>query len=312
MIIHHISKETGLNEDYLAKVIRTASHHYKFYEIEKRTGGKRKIFHPSKELKFIQRWLIKNLLNFLPIHDSVYSYRKNRNTFQLAKKHKNKNYLLRIDFKDFFPSIKGKDISFLINKNIDCFPYPLSSDDIHIIRLITCKDDSITIGAPSSPIISNSILYNFDKYWDNQCQQKGVTFTRYADDLYFSTSKKNVLEPLLTELTNDLKKRTSPKLEINKKKTMFSSRKHQKRVAGLILTSTKEISIGREKKRSIKSLVYKFINNDLDIDKTNYLAGYLAYINSVEPKFTHSLRRKYSDEIINKILNNPNLKKGTP
>jgi hypothetical protein len=74
-------------------------------------------------------------------------------------------------------------------------------------------------------------------------------------------------------------------------------------VTGLILTSNGRISIGRNKKRTIKSMVYKHINNQLEPNEESYLQGYLSYINSVEPSFIQSLKKKYTAEIILKLMN---------
>ena len=164
--------------------------------------------------------------------------------------------------------------------------------------MLVTKDGHLTIGAPSSPILSNSVMFEFDEYWSVRCNENDIVYTRYSDDLYFSTNKANVLKDTLRELRRDLALRTSPKLHVNDKKTVFTSRKRMRLVTGLILTSDKRLSLGRKRKRWIKSLVFEYINGRLAQEKLAYLQGIIAYARSVEPRFVGSLSRKYGGEAL--------------
>lgn len=298
MILKGIAVKTGLGIDYLARLAGSASHRYKTYSIPKRKGGFRKIHHPSRPLKFIQRWLVDNLFKYLPIHDAVYSYRSGRGIKDLADLHVRNNYLLRVDFQDFFPSISGSDVTRLLSTNKHRFPITFSAEDYQLITSFVCRDNQLTIGAPSSPIISNAIMYDFDAQWFEKSRQIGVTYARYADDLYFSTNVPNTLQDLLRDLQFDLQQRESPRLRINESKTVFTSRKRRRAVTGLVLTSTNEISVGRVRKRYVKSLVYKFAQNILEEEKVAYLRGYLSYIQAVEPSFFKRLVEKYGTDVL--------------
>lgn len=302
MIIERISRSTGLERDYLHKLVRSASYRYKTYPIRKRTGGFRQIAHPSAELKLIQRWLVENVFSHFPVHDSVYSYRKGIGIRDLATLHMRKNYLLRIDFVNFFPSIKGIDVSKLVRRYTNLVPFNLSEKDTKIIRAIVCRHDHLTIGAPSSPSITNTILYGLDVLCFEKAQQKRVVYSRYADDIYFSCNKKEVLGGIYSEFKNDLRTLKTPKLKINEDKIIFTSRKHTRIVTGLFLTSDKKISIGRSKKRYIRAMVHRFTQGQLDEKEIAYLRGFLAYVKSVEPVFLTRLRRKYGSEKIGDIL----------
>lgn len=303
MIIQKIASDTGLQAVYLRRITKTASHRYMSYSIRKRTTGMRPIDHPAAELKLLQSWLARNILNLLPVHEAVFSYRKGTNIRDLAKFHQKKNYLLRVDFRDFFPSITGADVVQLLRKNFALFSFPLSRHDQEIVRSIVCKDDHLTIGAPSSPVISNALMFNFDSSWFNRSQEQKVVYSRYADDLFFSTNKSNTLEAILRELRTDLKQRKHPHLTVNDQKTVFTSRKRRRLVTGLVLTSDKKISISRHKKRLIRSMVCRFANGQLDGEESAYLRGYLAFVKSVEPSYLKRLRKKYGARVINDIKN---------
>ena len=165
-----------------------------------------------------------------------------------------------MDFRNFFPSIKGHDITALLLANRARFGnIELTDDDITFIRQIVCRkredgSDALTIGAPTSPHLSNTVMFDFDQI-RFELQQMGVTYTRYADDLYFSTNRPNVLTGVLEDVRGFLLNGFRPQLTINDPKTAFSSRKRRRLAAGPVLTSDRKISIGRHKKRMIKAQV---------------------------------------------------------
>ena len=302
MIIRKIKESTGLDSEYIYKLIRTANHRYKIYKIPKKTGGERTISHPSRELKLLQRWTVDNIFIHFPVHDSVYSYRIGRGIRDLALLHKKNKYLLKIDFSDFFPSIKNYDVSLLIKNNANNIPFVVSEKDRGIICSIVCKNGCLTIGAPSSPIITNAILYNFDTLCLKKAKKKNVIYSRYSDDIYFSTNKQGVLEEIYEEVKNDLKRLKSPNISINDSKTVFSSKKYKRVITGLVITPENKVSIGRKKKRYIKGLVHKFNTNTITPAKLAYLKGFLSYVNAVEPIFLKHLKQKFGEETISNII----------
>lgn len=305
MIAALISQSTGLPVTYVQRLARTASHRYKSYLIPKRTGGTRTIDHPSRKLKFLQRWLVDNVFARLPVHDAVYSYKEDLSIKDHAAVHLKRKYLLRVDFKNFFPSIRGEDVRRLVKKNRSLLPFRVSDEDLSLISLLVCKNDRLTIGSPSSPSISNAIMYDFDRLLCISCKKAHIIYSRYADDLYFSTNRANVLRPFLATLEKYLESMSSPRLSFNDAKTEFVSRKRKCVVTGLVLTSDRNISIGREKKRVIRSMIYRFQQGRLDGEQKKYLTGYLAYINSVEPSFIKALGMKFGIDVLNRITPRP-------
>lgn len=275
-----------------------ASRKYKTYSIKKRNGGLRTINHPSRELKKYQRILSKLIFSKLPTHKAVFSYKKGISIKDLAQEHKNNRFLLRIDFKDFFPSLTSKNIRELLEKNLDSFNFELSKDDITLINNIVCKSNKLTIGAPTSPIISNALLYDFD--CEMNSFSKEITYSRYADDLYFSSNTPDLLQNIIPHIKNFLLN-YKIKLQINENKNIYTSKKHKRCITGLVLTSENKISIGREKKKYLKSLIFKYIKNNITSEELTYLKGYLSFVQSVEESFLENLIKKYNLEIIKEI-----------
>lgn len=307
MILDHLTQLTGLTDAELGIIIRTASRRYKTYTIAKRNGiGRRPISHPSPEVKFLQSWISENVFELLPIHDAVMSYRKNLSIRDNASAHREQNYLLKLDFREFFTSITANDIKNLLTRNAPKVRHICAlPDDLNLITSLVCKNGALTIGAPSSPAISNVILFDFDQSVARKCAEMQVVYTRYADDLAFSTNEPNLLSEILGFVKLELARLDSPRISLNDEKTSFTSRKRRRQLTGLILTSDNKVSIGRKKKREIRSLIFKYMNNDLSAEQVAYLKGYLAFIQAVEPNFITSIKSKYGPDILDRLKTEP-------
>jgi hypothetical protein len=294
MILERMATQLVLRQDFLLKLAHTASHRYKEYKIPKRTGGERTIHHPARELKLLQYWLLKHVLVGLPVHPLATAYRKESSIRMNAAKHVANNYLLRVDFQDFFHSLDGLDVVNVIEANRHSLAdVELTDEDINFIRQIVCRFDSLTIGAPTSPLLSNAIMFDFDTQWSRAVEPLEVAYTRYADDLYFSTNRPNVLRGILQSLRDSLDTGVRPILKINEKKTSFSSRRYKRLATGLVLTSERRLSIGRHKKRMLKSLVNSLKHKTLEPSQITKLRGWIAYVRFIEPEFVASLQRKH-------------------
>ena len=302
MILKRIENETGVPQDDIRKIVLTANYRYKTYRIRKRTHGSRVIDHPTPDLKFLQRWLNRNIFRFLLVHKNALGYRRGISIADNAKLHRANNYLLKIDFSDFFPSLKDSDVKLILERQAAEQMPALIESDIDTILHIVCKHGALSIGAPSSPILSNAILFDFDCCVTELCQANHVAYSRYADDLFLSTDQPNQLADILKAIRTDLRNRSSPRLTINEDKTVFTSKKRRRVAAGLVLTSEGRLSIGRNKKRSIRTLIHLYSTGMLPPDDISYLRGYLAFVNSVEPVFLKRVRQKYGDKTINDLL----------
>jgi hypothetical protein len=294
MIVEAIANRTGLSVDFVHRLVRTASHRYKTYTIGKRNGGTRQIEHPAKELKLVQRWLSDRIFTFLPVHAAATAYRPGSTILANALLHVSNNYLLKIDFRDFFYSLKSADVRETLRRNSETLPLGLmADDDIEAIVRLVCRGGALTIGAPSSPALSNAIMYDFDVRWANECASRGIVYSRYADDLFFSTDEPGILSKLLADLQGDIVDRRSPQLTVNDSKTVNTSRKRRRVVAGLVLTSERRVSLGRERKRQIRSSVFKHSRQLLDEQAISRLRGVLAFARAIEPDFVRMLEQKY-------------------
>lgn len=293
MLIKRMADSLRISEKFVLSVANNADHLYKEYRIDKKTGGTRTIHHPAKRLKVLQRWLTIHFIASLPVHRSATAYRIGMSIRDNAEIHRKHNYMLRIDMEEFFPSLRDVDVRRVLSAHAGKFNPKLSRQDIVLISKIVCRSRRLTIGAPSSPALSNAILYEFDVYWHRLCARRGVSYSRYADDIVLSTDSQNILGEIYERMIKTINRTGNLNLKINTKKTVFTSKKHFKKVTGLVITPTEQISIGRSRKREIRTLLYLHLNGRLDQLRQDYLHGLIAFAHAVEPSFVESLRRKF-------------------
>ena len=287
--------------DYL---IRSASHRYKVYSVPKRSGrGVRVIAQPAKEIKRLQYWVMKELFPAFAVHPAAAAYVKGKNILQNAQAHAANPYLLKLDFKDFFPSIKGDDfVAYMRSIGSE-----LSPDDVERLKLLLLwrpKGEvslQLSIGAPSSPHLSNAIMFNFDSKTQAYCQSVGVSYTRYADDLTFSMREKSLRGAVLNEVSHIVAELPFPHLQINEDKTIYGSKAHRRTVTGLTLANDGAVSMGRNRKRLIRAKIHHFASGSLTTDQKDELRGILAFAKNVEPDFIRRMEHKYGAEVFRSI-----------
>jgi len=301
-----LCERLSLSRQEISLFALSAPKKYKIYTIPKRTSGTRVIAHPSKKLKIFQRVLLERLSSVLPVHPAALAYRKGLGIKDNAELHKNGRFLLKMDFQNFFPSITPKLFFEILNDLEIVF----NKDDEYLFRqLLFCnmsKTDGgnlrLSIGAPSSPFVSNFIMFKFDEAMHAQCKSKGITYTRYADDLIFSTNVKNVLFEVPNVVSSMLNDFLKGYIFINDAKTLFSSKAHNRHVTGITLTNQGTISVGRKRKRYLSSMIHKFSLGELPADDMSYLKGLLSFVVDVEPEFKKRMICKYSLTIVDSII----------
>ncbi|WP_405419810.1 retron St85 family RNA-directed DNA polymerase [Marinobacter flavimaris] len=294
--INEVSKNISIPSGELSRYAKTCPRRYKVYYIRKRNGkGLREIAQPAAPVKKLQREALEVLKPVLPIHDSAMAYREGRSIVDNADRHKSNPYILKMDFRNFFPSIRPEDFISVLEKNVG----EVDSTDLNFFTNLFFRSVNenlgyrLSIGAPSSPFISNCIMFEFDSAMSKECERLNVTYTRYADDLTFSTAKKGELFGFPDLVREILITTPSPDLEVNNEKTVFSSKKHNRHVTGLVLTNDGNVSLGRTKKREIRSLIYHYKNGHLDNDQIEKLIGTVAFARQVEPDFWRRIKLKY-------------------
>lgn len=301
----HLSDELGITGHDVARLLFRAPYTYKRYTIPKKNGGVRYIAQPAKETKIIQHFMMDEWFSKLPIHECAAAYKDGASIKDNAGRHAGSIYISKFDFVNFFGSITESNVKSILSQ---AFAGQLSEKSIADMARMSCIRDEITgrlalsIGAPSSPVLSNAVMFNFDTVVNQWCSERDIKYSRYADDLTFSCNKKGATFLAEEFIEGTLKELPEPLLSLNANKTIHASKKNQRRVTGLILTNDGKVSIGRDRKRLISAMVHRFSRGELDDKSIGNLQGLLGFAQDVEPLFVARLRGKYSSRVITDLM----------
>ncbi|SOB56992.1 conserved protein of unknown function [Pseudodesulfovibrio profundus] len=295
-LISKISSDLLIPVENLRYIIRTSPYRYKKYSIPKRRGrGVRSIAQPAKEVKKLQYWVIKNVLSKYPVHPAATAYKKESSILQNAEIHLDSRCLLKLDFEDFFPSILATDIVHFFEKG----SLEFDEEEVNALASILSwartrtAERVVAIGAPSSPMLTNIMLYDFDSVVRRWCDETKINYTRYADDISLSGDSKESLAEAKRKIAELLEEMNSPRLSLNNDKTVFAMKPFRRFVTGLYLSNEDKISLGRDKKRAIRAKVHHFVNGKFNQDQIQHLRGVIAFARSVEPEFVERLENKF-------------------
>ena len=274
---------------------------YKTFRLQKKTGGERVINAPSDKLKQIQRNLSDLLLNCIDNINSAgkkkstlsHGFVRERSIITNAEMHKKTKNVLNIDLEDFFGSFNfGRVRGFFIkNKN-----FLLSQDVATTIAQIACFNNELPQGSPCSPVITNLITHSLDIRLASLAKNYSCKYTRYADDITFST-RESIFPEKIMKRDGDLFT-PSPKLiyeisrsgfKINHKKTRIQFKDSRQDVTGLVVN--KKVGVKKEYRQITKSMCNSLFHtgnftkliNGMHVDGSlNELEGRLNFIDSID------------------------------
>ena len=212
--------------------------------IPKRSGGERNLSIPCATLKYIQRWILDNVLYNMFISQYSMAFVKSKSILTNAQVHLGSEAILNMDIKDFFPSIP-----FL--KVYQLFRYYGYTKEVSYLftRLCTYKD-ALPQGSPTSPYLSNLVCFKLDIRLSILAQKYCAKYTRYADDMTFSGSKSiHKLIPIVIEILSD------EGFEINSQKTRFTDKAQRQEITGLNINSGK-VNVPRSYIRKFEQEIY--------------------------------------------------------
>lgn len=265
--------------------VRGVNNLYTSFEIRKKNGGVRKIKAPLEELKDIQRKLAEALYKHNKKagkkNNLSHAFEKNKNIITNAKIHRNKRLILNIDLENFFESFHFGRVRGFFTKNKN---FLLPSEVATVIAQLSCYEGKLPQGAPTSPIISNLICGILDYRLLKVAKKYKLNYTRYADDLTFSTNDKN-FPNLQTKFHEEISKELiQAGFKINEKKTRLQYKDSRQVVTGLVVN--RKINVNRifyKETRAMAHQLYKQGNFKINgkYANLNQLEGRFAFINQL-------------------------------
>lgn len=262
---------------------------YNTLEIPKKNGDTRTICVPNKNLKKVQKKLYNKLSTY---YDEIktqnnftskisHGFEKNRSIVTNAEVHKNKRYVVNLDLLVFFPSINfGRVRSYFIKNNY----FEINDDIATILAQLTCYKGTLPQGASTSPLIANMICNIMDIRILKIAKKYRLDYTRYADDLTFSTNNKyflNDYDKFLEDIKNIIHR---SEFELNSKKTRLLFSNSRQEVTGLVVN--KKISVPKEYYKNTRAMAHSLYKNgyfliDDEVGTIEQLEGRFSFINQI-------------------------------
>ena len=244
---------------------------YRTYRIPKKNGKYRTISEPVPELKAMQ-WAILDILNKIPLMDCVHGFVEGRDIISNAKAHQQKRYVLNIDVKNFFPSIRPAPMRYILGF------YTKDKELIDWIIAVCFWEDCLPQGAPTSPVLANLYMEDLDFIWEDTFRDFGWTYTRYADDITISgdDSVKERSHVILELIDHQL---GLYHLVRNKKKTKLLPY-YQRQVVTGVVVNNERLTLSRK----IKEKWFQQLKGRSLGSLTENELGYLEHIKHVDQK----------------------------
>ncbi len=307
-LFQRLLARSPFSEHELIVLIATAASRYKVHFIDKRGGrGRREIAQPTKEIKFLQRLLISEELQRLPVHDAAVAYRTGQSILDHAQPHAAARYLLKLDFTNFFPSLTWGALEHRLSRDVS-----YSKVELWILSNLLCRRAKrtntfqLSIGAPSSPHISNYVLHEFDSRMTEFCATRKVRYTRYADDLAFSTRAK-VSRSSAAGLARHVERElVTEGLSANRQKTTIVPPGARKILLG-VLVDRRVPHLTREFRNNIETHLYAIETPEIGVIRHStarnfasilgmklHIQGLIAFAKQVDPQYGDRLYSRFN------------------
>jgi len=221
----HLSAHVGYSKSYLKRAVSHPKSFYRRFIIPKKNGGTRYLAEPLPSLKEIQRWILENILYKKEVHPYAKAYSPGRTIKDNLKYHKKKAVVLSLDIEHFFDSITSEKVENIFRT----FGY--SSIVSSILTKLIMLNGALAQGAPTSPHVSNLVLFDFDSTIQKFSFENKFMYTRYADDLTFSSSNLNP-DLIISFVEKEL---LHLNLKLNGKKTHLMPSSKRQVVTGVVV-----------------------------------------------------------------------------
>ena len=263
---------------------------YQTFTIKKKSGADRTIHAPVKGLKSILRSLNFVLQCVYEPHEAATGFVLEKSIVDNAKKHVGHHYVLNMDLKDFFHTFDRNRVKmgfiyepFSLNGDKEPLAFLLASLCTHPFEIDGEEKTVLPQGSPTSPTLTNILCKKLDRRLTGLANRFGATYTRYADDITFS-SPHNIYadEAFNQELKRIIEE--DQKMVINPKKTRLQKAGYRREATGLIVND--KVNVHRRYVKQIRMWLYYWEKYGYEkaeqIFKRDYIAdkGHVKNINA--------------------------------
>jgi len=225
--------------------------HYTSFSVKKAEGGMREIFAPKPYLRGVQRQILDDFLHRVRLNSHAEGFRKKRSILTNAKRHVGKKVVIKMDVKDFFPSITFERILGMFIS----LGYPRQIA-VLLTKLAT-HNGKLPIGAPTSPAISNIVCRRLDRRFSMLGEKTGFDYSRYADDITISSNNRgaNRMIPFFKEILRE------EGFEVNEAKLRIMRSGGRQKITGIVVN--KKPNLDKDEIRKMRAVIYNCSHKEL-------------------------------------------------
>jgi len=272
--------------------------HYRRFTIPKRDGRERPIWAPLPKLKAAQRWILREIVEKLPVHGAAHGFLAQRSIATNADVHRDAKIVLKLDLHDFFPTVTWRRVKGIFRKA----GYP---EGIATLLALLCTEAPREVvehegttyyvalserclpqGAPTSPGLTNTLCLRLDQRLSGVAHKLGWRYTRYADDLTFSLPNSHRDQPRLGGLLGQARRVIEAEgFQVRHDKTRILRSGGRQTVTGLVVNGPGPARTSRELQRTLRAALHRLEKGQpLPAGTTlAQLQGYAAYIHMTQP-----------------------------
>jgi RNA-directed DNA polymerase len=251
---------------------------YQWHKVPKRSGEMRLLHSPNPRLKAVQKKLLRRVFARLKVHPAAMGFRRGISTMAHAALHVNKAVVIRIDIRNFFPSIRMTKIMLYLQR----IGWDVRSSTT--IATLCCRKGRLPQGAPTSPILSNLVNYRMDARLAGLARRSKATYSRYADDLIFSFDEDNrrFIRGVIRRVSKIL---YESGYQMNRPKLRVMRRHNRQTVTGLVVNQ--KVQLPRKTRRWLRAVEHHLKHGQEASLTREQLAGWKAYQLAIAGKKSH-------------------------
>ncbi len=306
--------------------------HYRRWSVPKKSGGKRPICAPKPRLKAAQNWLRESVLSKIEVNEAATAFRPATHIGHNARAHAHlpggPAVVLRLDLENFFPSIGVGMVKRAFeregyNEGVSTLFALLCTQRERValkldgqVHYVGVSERTVPQGAPTSPALTNVLCRRLDARMIGMARRFGFTYTRYADDLVFSSPDEGANAQAMQ--SGAAKIIAESGFVLNAGKTAIMRRHKRQSVTGLVVNAptrpTKNVEpastyegpasvgerISRRDMRNFRALLHNIqvqgreaVSAKIGQDALAYTRGYLSFVHMVSPEQEAKIKEKF-------------------
>jgi Reverse transcriptase (RNA-dependent DNA polymerase). len=315
-----VARAIGIDERELAWLtyerIAANQDHYSRFAIPKKKGGVRVISSPKPKLRVAQTWLLHSVVEKLPVHEAAMAFRPGLSVKDNAERHAGRAVIVKVDLKDFFPSVGVKRVkrlfeSFGYNEGVSTLLALIATESPRVLvtldgvkKWVAMGGRSLPQGACTSPGLTNLLCRGMDARLTGAAASMGFAYTRYADDLIFSHEKGEAPVGMLLSLVRDIIAACG--FTVNEEKTRVLRPQHRQNVTGVVVNRTAgedgapAVRVSRDDLRRFRAVLhqcdrdgFEAVTAKLGRDARSYARGYLSFVRMVNAEQAEKLAARH-------------------